>query len=400
MPSDPLRVLSLSCVYPNALEPSAGLFVRARLQHLAELVDIRVIAPVPMLDYARGLSPTNGRRRIQSLPIDRSLEVLHPRWLYPPGGSFLNPVFLFLRLLRPVSRLRASFPFDLIDSHFAYPDGIAAALLSVAVGRPFMVTLRGSELLHGQSRSKRWLMGWALRRAALVVTMSAELSRFATGLGAAASKVHTIPNGVDGTVFFPQDRTQARLKHRLPADAKVILSAGHLIELKCHHHVIQALHKLRQDGLDAHLLIAGGPGGGGPSWEDRLHRLASALGMADAIRFLGPVDQTVLAELMAAADVFCLASAREGCPNVVNEAMACGTPVVATRVGAVPMLIPSEQYGFIVPAQDEAALYQALQQALQKPWDHALIAARGQSRSWRQVALELLAQIRQAIPPV
>jgi glycosyltransferase involved in cell wall biosynthesis len=263
-----------------------------------------------------------------------------------------------------------------------------------------MVTLRGSELLHGQSRSKRWLMGWALRRAALVVTMSAELSRFATGLGAAAGKVNTIPNGVDGTVFFPQDRTQARLKHRLPADAKVILSAGHLIELKRHHDIIKALHKLRQDGLDAHLLIAGGPGGGGPSWEDRLHRLAFTLGIADAIRFLGPVEQSVLAELMAAADVFCLASAREGCPNVVNEAMACGTPVVATRVGAVPILIPSEQYGFIVPAQDEAALYQALQQALQKSWDHASIAARGQSRSWRQVARELLAQIRQAIPPV
>ena len=92
---------------------------------------------------------------------------------------------------------------------------------------------------------------------------------------------------------------------------------------------------------------------------------------------------------MRAADAFCLASRREGCPNVVLEALACGLPVVATRVGAVPEVVPSERYGVVVPADDAAALAAALERALATEWDRDAIAAWGRSRSWGRVAEEL-----------
>jgi glycosyltransferase involved in cell wall biosynthesis len=106
------------------------------------------------------------------------------------------------------------------------------------------------------------------------------------------------------------------------------------------------------------------------------------------------VTQDALAELMSAADVFCLASSTEGWPNVVNEALACGTPVVATDVGAVRQMIDSDRYGSVVPVRDGEALAEALRAALTGRWDHEAISARGRSRSWSLVAEEVLEQMR------
>jgi glycosyltransferase involved in cell wall biosynthesis len=103
---------------------------------------------------------------------------------------------------------------------------------------------------------------------------------------------------------------------------------------------------------------------------------------------------------MAAADLFCLASSREGWPNVVNESLACGLPVVATDVGAIPEMIPSEQYGLIVPPDNAVALQNALREALGRNWDRSAIADWGQSRSWAQVAREVLQEMRQVIDEV
>jgi glycosyltransferase involved in cell wall biosynthesis len=115
------------------------------------------------------------------------------------------------------------------------------------------------------------------------------------------------------------------------------------------------------------------------------------------VRFLGEVPQDVLAELMSAADVFCLASSREGWPNVVHESLACGLPVVATNVGAIPEMIPSQLYGLIVPADDAPALGHALREALSREWDREAIAIWGQARSWRHVAEEVLEEMRLAL---
>jgi glycosyltransferase involved in cell wall biosynthesis len=97
-----------------------------------------------------------------------------------------------------------------------------------------------------------------------------------------------------------------------------------------------------------------------------------------------------MAELLSAADVFCLASYTEGWPNVVNEALACGAPVVATHVGGVPSMVTSERYGFLVPPRDPNALRDALREALKRTWDRASISDWGRSRSWQQVAREVI----------
>jgi glycosyltransferase involved in cell wall biosynthesis len=236
----------------------------------------------------------------------------------------------------------------------------------------------------------------AFRRAGRIITVSERLRQFAIDLGAEAAKVKTIPNGVDTTRFFLRSQADCRQKRGLSLDRKIILCAGHLIELKGHHRVIRALHGLRREGVEAGLLIAGGPGEV-RSYEKEIRQAVVELGMQQHVQFLGAAPQRELAELMAAADVFCLASSREGWPNVVNESLACGLPVVSTDVGAIPEMIPSESYGLIVPVNDVVALQDALRKALSRNWDRSAIADWGQSRSWAQVAKEVLQEMRQII---
>lgn len=391
-----MNILSLSSVYPNPGEPGLGLFVRSRLQEIARSEQVKVIAPIPLLDYS---NPGRKLLRSRGFPWrrwDGPIEVLHPQWVCPPYGTPLNVACLYGRLLPMVRRLRKSFPFELIDAHFCYPEGIVAALLAAAFRVPFTVTLRGSELNFARYRYRRRTMRWALRRARGVIAVSGELTGFATRMGAAPEYTGMIPNGLDIDLFFPRDRERVRRKHALPAHRKLIVSAGELIEAKGHHLAIRALAGLVRRGMDAELLIVGGIARGGPGYEQELRRLAESLNLAPKVHFTGWVDRPTMAELLAVADLFCLASFTEGWPNVVHEALGCGTPVVATRVGAIPSLIPAERYGFIVPANDVEALQDALARGLRKQWDRNAISEWGRSRSWRQVAAEVIAVFRAA----
>jgi glycosyltransferase involved in cell wall biosynthesis len=386
-----IRVLSLSCVFPNPAQPVFGTFVCSRLRRLGELLECKVVAPVPMYDYSQTGARWIGKRGIPPYRQEGPLEVLHPRWFYPPGGSVLNPGLLAIQLARPLARLRRRFPFELIDAHFGYPDGIAAAILARRFNVPFVVTLRGNEPMHAQRASVRRALSFAFRHAARVIALSSRLRDFAVSLGAAPEKTVVIPNGVDLEVFRPRNRAAMREKHGLRPDEKVVLSAGALIERKGHHRVACALGMLRARGVEARLVIAGAAGPEG-RFEARIREIVSRLGLDSAVSFTGQVSAQTLAELMAAVDVFCLASTREGWPNVVHEALACGTPVVSTDVGAVPDMIPSPAYGRVVAPGDQHGLEDALAWALRRPWDREEISRWAQLRSWDRVAKEVAAE--------
>jgi len=381
------RILTLSTVYPSPIESELGVFVQSRVRYLARRTEIKVLAPVPIINYRRHI--LQFRRNFPERSYDELIEVIRPRWFYPPGGGALNAAFLFLRIVWSVARLSRKYRFQVIDAHFAHPEGVAAALLSWIFHCPFTVTMRGNEQVHTQHTFRRLTIGWALRRAERVIAVAENLRNLAINLGVDASHVITIPNGIDTEIFHPHDRRQSRAKCCVLSGAKLIVSAGHLIELKGHHRIINALRTLIDSGIDVELAIAGGRGRA-EDYEPALRQQISEHKLETRVRMLGHLDREALANLLSAADVFCLASSREGWPNVVHEALACGTPVVATRVGGVPQMIPSQQYGIVVPVDDEIALTNALSRALFTPWDRHLIASWGQTRSWEQVAAEIL----------
>ncbi len=385
-----MKILSLSSVYPNPAERGLGLFVRARLQQMAASAEIKVIAPVPLVDYSNPRGKVFQSRAFPLTRQDGPIEVFHPRWLFPPNGTPLNVFCQFCRLLPLLRRIRKTFPFDLIDAHFGYPEGATAGLLAEAFHVPYTITLRGSETVFAGYRYRRKALQWAMRRASHVITVSEDLRKFAIQEGAAPGRASTVPNGIDPEIFHPRDARQMRLLHSLPLDRQLIVSAGELIEAKGHHLVIQAVKSLLERGLDVELAVVGSTARGGPRYEDRLRQLVRDLDLDGRVRFIGWVDRNGLAELLSAADLFCLASFTEGWPNVVHEALGCGTPVVASHVGGVPAMLSSPQYGFTVHPKDAARLTEALERGLRKQWNRGVISTWGGSRTWTAVAREVL----------
>lgn len=348
-----MKVLLFSSLYPSAVRPIHGIFVETRLRELIKTgqVQAKVVAPVPWFplkakrfgEYAQFAATPHQEMR-------NGVDIYHPRYLLlPKVGMNLAPYAMALGALRTVRRLqREGFDPDLIDAHYYYPDGVAAGLLAKWLGKPFVVTARGTDLnLIPQYPFPRRLILETAAQASASIGVCQALMDTLGELGAERSKLHTLRNGVDLQRFVPEDRTQARQRLGLPVDGRYLLSVGHLIERKGHHIAIEALSHL--PGVT--LLIAGG----GPE-EGALKTLAKRLGVAERVHWLGVVPQTDLKWWYSAADVLALCSSREGWANVLLEAMACGTPVLATNIWGTPEVVSTPAAGLLLARRDAQAL--------------------------------------------
>jgi glycosyltransferase involved in cell wall biosynthesis len=338
------RILTFTTLYPNSAAPAHGVFVENRLRHLVASgrVSARVVAPVPWFPSS---APIFGRyASFAKAPRQEErfgLTIEHPRYpVLPKLGMSIAPLLLFLAALPVLRRLRAEQDFDVIDAHYFYPDGVAAALLGRALGKPVVITARGTDInLIPRYALPRRMIRWAGKQAAGMVAVSEALRRAMIAVGLPAHRICTLRNGVDLAMFQPIEREETR--RAMGVTGPTLLSVGHLIERKGHDRVIGALAKL--PGFS--LLIAGeGPERG------CLEALAAAQGVSDRVRFLGAVPHRDLAKIYSAVDALVLASSREGWPNVLLEAMACGTPVVASNVWGAPELVCDPAAGVLMPA--------------------------------------------------
>ncbi len=383
-----LRVLVFTLVFPNPNRPLHGTFVLERIRHLAAFADVEVVAPVAWF-RAGGRDPGTA--------VAPFLSVSHPRfWYIPKLLMSLRGLLLFLSTVRGIARLRRSFDFDLIDAHFAYPDGFAAILLGRWFRRPVCITLRGTIVPISRHPVGRWLCNWAIRRAERVIAVSHNLADRAREGGVADHRIATIANGVDSSRFHPLDRCSARRAIGLPEEGELLVSVGHISPRKGFHRVIRALPHLLAARPEARLAIVGGKGGEEDNSAE-LHKLAREFGVADRVLFVGAQPPDRVALWMGAADVFVLASDFEGCPNVILEAMACGRPVVATKVGDVERMVPSFAGILLDDPEDAVALAASLAGALTRDWDTQRIHDHVATQSWTAVALRVAAQWRLAV---
>jgi glycosyltransferase involved in cell wall biosynthesis len=385
-----MKALVLSSVFPDPTQPTHGIFVLERVRHLAARADVRVVAPVPWFRW--------WRRAVPGREVRAGLVVVHPPFVYLPRFlKVLDGLWLFLSSAPSVLRLRLRFDFDLIDAHFAWPEGFAAILLGKLFRRPVCITLRGTLIHLSPDPRRRRLMAWALRRAARVVAVSRELADRAIEYGADPARVEVIANGVDAARFTPGDARAARRALGLAEDGRLVVSVGHLSPRKGFQRLLRVWPRLLERVPDARLAIVGGPGAEGDNGA-QLREQAAALGLAERVTFAGARPADAIATWLQAGDVFALASDYEGCPNVVMEALACARPVVVSAVGEVRRMLPAHAGLVYGDADDDEALTAALVDALTRDWDTGGIRRHAEEQTWERVATRVLEQWRQALP--
>lgn len=371
---EPLRVLLFSNLFPSAREPTRGLFNLQGFRALARYCEVRVVAPLP---WWTRLSDPGAWLRVPRESA-AGMEALFPTYWSLPRLPALHAAGMAHSVRGVVRRLFGAFPFDAVLSAWAYPDAVAAARLARELGRPHVTMALGSDL---NELARVPALGRQIRRAyedaARIVTVSAALRERVLELGIPAERIVVQHNGVDGERFVPTSRDEARARLGLPADRRLVTYVGNFKPEKGVDLLIEALACLRRAGrCDVEAILVGD----GPLLAPLRERVR-ALGIEGVVRFCGRRRHEEIPDWIAAGDLFCLPSRREGCPNVVLEALASGRPVVATAVGGVPELLAAGN-GVLAPAENPEALARAIAEALERRWEPDALRATVPCLSW------------------
>jgi teichuronic acid biosynthesis glycosyltransferase TuaC len=391
--SDDLRVLVVTRLFPNAVDPLAAAFNRQQFQELSRLCSVEVLAVIPWFPGARLFSRWSAAGRLGDVPARErigGLEVHHPRVFYVPRiGHGMAPALYAASLLPWISARRGKF--DVVLGSWAFPDGAASVTLAELLNVPAVVKLHGSDLnVLAELPPVRRRLAEALPRAARIVAVSRGLADKARLLGVPADRISIVPNGVDRQLFQPQDRAAARRALGLAEDRPLLLYVGRLERAKGTQDLLAAFHRLNA-GQPRAVLAMVGEGADG----ERCRQEARA--QPGRLLVPGALALPEVARWMAACDLLVLPSWNEGTPNVILEALACGRRVVATRVGGIPDVITTPALGELVEARDPAGLAEALARNL-TPYDPAAVAAAAPG-GWDVSAARLLEVLRQAARP-
>jgi glycosyltransferase involved in cell wall biosynthesis len=341
---------------------------------------VRVVAPVPWFPFKGAWAGSYGKyARAPHHEVRHGLDVLHPRYpVIPKIGISVAPTLLAWFMRPVIARIiREGYDFDVLDAHYFYPDGVAAAWLGKWFNKPVVITGRGTDLnfLPKYPLPRRQIQ-WAAEKAAGMITVCQALKDSLVDLGVPQQRVTVLRNGVDLQLFRPfedpGERAVARKKFGMERGTALV-SVGQLIERKGHHLIITALPELP----DAHLFVAGD----GPD-RAKLKSLAAELGVSDRVHLLGVVPHGELPQLYAAADISVLASSREGWANVLLESMACGTPVVASRIWGTPEVVAEPAAGVLMPERSAAGIVSGVKSVLAGMPERAATRRYAERFSW------------------
>ncbi len=217
--------------------------------------------------------------------------------------------------------------------------GIPAWLIKKILKIPYIVWGRGSDVYLPYRFIRittKTILQNALAVLALTENMRIKLKKKYD------TEIHVIPNGIDLEDYFKVSLTSKKV-----TNGKNILFVGSLYPVKGVYYLIKAMKKILEKVPDARLILVG-------DGKERkgLETLSTQLGISNHVTFIGKIPHEEVQTFFKEADVFVLPSLSEGFPNVILEAMACGLPIVATRVGGVPDILTDGTNGYLVEAKD------------------------------------------------
>ncbi len=391
-----MKILVFTTLFPNDVNPNHGVFIKERMKNVSKYNEVKVVAPVPYFPKIKFFAKWYIYSQIKQKNVFDSLQTYHPRYFITPRlGMTLYGLFMFFSVISFIKKLREKYPFDIIDAHYIYPDGMAAILLAKFFKKPLVLSARGTDInLYPKFPLIKKQIIFSLKNADRIIAVCEALKKSMIKLGIPPEKISVVPNGVDTRKFHPVSKEMIRKKLDLPANQKIILSVGNLIERKGFHFIIEAFSILKNKlrGNETPLLVIVGEG----EYRKILENLVDKYDLWNHVRLVGAVLHKNLYKWYSSCDIFCLASSREGWPNVLLEAMACGKPVVATNVWGVSEVIKNDKYGILVENQKPLLLAESLESALKKDWNHPEILRYARTHTWDNVAQLVINEFEKA----
>jgi teichuronic acid biosynthesis glycosyltransferase TuaC len=362
-----LRVLVISHMYPHSMCPIAGIFIHNQLRHLVKVgCLVKVVCPVPyapkILWWSRkwksyGLIP-------QSVTM-AGIPVYYPRYLRLPGRRFhgFSCYTLYHGINKLVGSIITEFRPHILYAYTATPDGYSGLMLKDKYNIPFVCSFRGSDInvYPNYDRLTFYLTRKVISGADQITTVSNTLKVVAETMEKPKKEIQVVYNGCDLEIFAynEEGRLQIRKQLGISLKEKVVIFVGHLLEDKGIFELMSAFIKLSVKYSDLHLILVGD----GPEY-DTLNEMIYSNHLNKNVHLVKSKPYVEIPKWLSAADIFVLPTYSEGLPNVVPEAMACGLPVVATRVGGIPEAVVDGRTGILIDAKNIGQLQQAMKKMI------------------------------------
>lgn len=358
----PPKVLVLSRNYPNRATPILGLWVEGLVKQASQFCEIKVIAPTPYCPPLPGLPDFTKFRSIEKKRTEQGIDIFHPRFLTGPGYSTYNfeGNSYYWSIRQQIDRLREEFPFDVIHANFGYPDGAAAAKLAARYNVPFIITEHASWIpwMDNYPQARRQAV-WAATQCAFHVAVSNFARQTIAHFTGETNKLCVVHNGVDVNVFTPRENGEQ-------PNPNQILYVGYMRHVKGIDVLLQAMSRIVKIKPEIKLiLVGGGIYRDSQAHEMELRQLSKQLGIEKNVEFAGIKTPSEVADYMRQSAVLVLPSRMETFGAVLVEALACGTPVVATACGG-PEDIVNDSVGRLVPKENADALADGIIEILMK----------------------------------
>ena len=391
-------VVMVTTSYPRFPGDTVGTFVEPIARGVAERGhDVHVVAPWHPLVQRTGRE--NGVRFhfFKYAPVPQLNVFGYAAGLradtHLTGAAIAAAPFALAMGWRTASRVIRRVAATIVHAHWVVPGGAIAA--AAARGRPLVVSLHGSDVFVAERYGAARLAARRIfRRAHAVTACSDDLRVRALALGAPSDRTEVVPYGVDAEVFKP-DATARETKRAalgLERDDPLVFAVGRLVRKKGFEYLVDATAQLAPRWPRLRLVIAGSG-----DLESELRSRAQTAGLADRVHMPGWVSQHDVPGWLASADVAVVPSVHDeagnvdGLPNVVLEALASGTPLVASRVGGISAVARDGETALLVPERDAGALAHAIERLLSdRPARERIGAAArqraAQERGWDRVA--------------
>lgn len=391
-----MKVLLVTNLFPSSADPERGVFTLQLAKQMAKHCELTVICPLPWFPKWKILSSLKKWYIFAEVPYHYQIDgvnVYSPKYpMIPKVSEAMQAKLMTIGLKRCITKLHKQQPFDVINSHWFYPDSVSVDSISQRLNIPHIATGLGCDVNHDLfDKDKRKAILEMTSRAKALTVVSSDLKKVLVNENISSEKIYTLPNGVDVTQFKRQDKGQCRKLLGLKESQNIILYVGRLSEEKNIARLIEAFSKINDtDNLQELYIVGDGP------LKQNLEDLAKELEIDRQVNFVGKVEHALVATWMGATDLFCLPSIREGCPNVVLEALGSGRPVIASNVGGIPDMVSNET-GILFQPLEISDITHSFEQAIKRHWDSEKIANSVKELTWENAAFKYLSVYKKAI---